>query len=374
MTVNSTSRSAVALTRRELAGVALGGGAALAAAHLLATPATAQVRDGLAAIARSRGILFGSMTSEKSLDDSAFRQLLRAQCDITGPINAFKWHVMSRASPRQDFSVVDRFVSIARKSGFLVRGHTLLWDKPQMLPKWVMAGSLRDPAEWEQALRARIDQVCGRFAGQIAIWDVVNEALKFNGRPVNGPFAQALGERIFDIAFDAAHSNDPRATLIYNDYVMPEYPRMQDGILALLTGLRERGVPCQGLGIQGHVSRLASDSQYRQWRQFLAAVADLGLRIMITELDVTDTDLPAEASIRDVEGADLLGRFLEETLAERAVSAVMTWGLADRYEGLSYYRPRADGTKRRPTPFDTSLAPKPAYDALRQALADAPSR
>ncbi len=52
----------------------------------------------------------------------------------------------------------------------------------------------------------------------------------------------------------------------------------------------------------------------------------------------------------------------------------VTFGLSDRYTWLQEDRPRGDGAPRRPLPFEANLQPKPAYDAIVQAFADAASR
>ena len=58
----------------------------------------------------------------------------------------------------------------------------------------------------------------------------------------------------------------------------------------------------------------------------------------------------------------------------KAVKAVMSFGLTDRYTWLQEDLPREDGAARRPLPFDEDLQPKPAYHALAHSLRDAPWR
>jgi endo-1,4-beta-xylanase len=52
----------------------------------------------------------------------------------------------------------------------------------------------------------------------------------------------------------------------------------------------------------------------------------------------------------------------------------MTFGLSDRYTWLQEDYPREDKAPRRPLPYDEDLEPKPAYEALRAALRQAPVR
>jgi len=56
------------------------------------------------------------------------------------------------------------------------------------------------------------------------------------------------------------------------------------------------------------------------------------------------------------------------------VKVLLTFGLSDRYTWLQEDMPRGDRAPRRPLPFDADMQPKPAYNALVQAFANAPSR
>ena len=130
------------------------------------------------------------------------------------------------------------------------------------------------------------------------------------------------------------------------------------------------------LGIQAHL--LARDFALRfhenAYRAFLGEVAARGLRILITELDVLDSGLPARPSSRDAAVADVYRRYLHTALAEPAVGAVLTFGLSDRYTWLEEDYPRRDGAHRRPLPFDRGLNPKPAYVAIADTLRQADAR
>jgi endo-1,4-beta-xylanase len=83
---------------------------------------------------------------------------------------------------------------------------------------------------------------------------------------------------------------------------------------------------------------------------------------------------PRPERIRDRGVADTYRRYLDVALDEPAVASLVTFGLSDRYTWLQEDYPRDDKAPRRPLPFDEKLRPKPAYDVLHRALANAPPR
>jgi endo-1,4-beta-xylanase len=103
-------------------------------------------------------------------------------------------------------------------------------------------------------------------------------------------------------------------------------------------------------------------------------VADRGLKILITEMDVLDDGLPPAIGPRDRGVADVYRRYLDTVLEEEAVISVIQYGLSDRWTEENDDNPRPDGVSRRPCPFDDSLRPKPAFFAIDEALETAPRR
>ncbi len=109
----------------------------------------------------------------------------------------------------------------------------------------------------------------------------------------------------------------------------------------------------------------------------------MGLEVYITELDVNDDavsgdhDVPDALVARDRIVADTYLNYLTAALESKAVKAVLTWGLTDRYTWLneieSHKEKRPDRSQR-PLPFDPNYKPAPAFFALRDALDHAPHR
>jgi endo-1,4-beta-xylanase len=157
------------------------------------------------------------------------------------------------------------------------------------------------------------------------------------------------------------------------EYSIPEQDDQRRAVLNLLTDLKSKDVPIHALGIQSHLL-----TRYpfcaTQFRQFLQEVADLGLKIMLTELDVTDSQLPADPHSRDQAVADIYEEYLSVALDEPAVTAVTTWGLSDRASWLNKAAPRADGLPVRPLPLDENMNRKAAWWAIARAFDAAPKR
>jgi len=98
------------------------------------------------------------------------------------------------------------------------------------------------------------------------------------------------------------------------------------------------------------------------------AVAALGLKIFITELDVKDQALPSDFALRDAGVAEQYHAFLTTVLAHPAVNTLILWGLSDRRTWLSGQAPRNDGLPVRVLPLDDQLQRKPAWTAVINAL------
>jgi endo-1,4-beta-xylanase len=331
----------------------------------------------LCKIAAAKGLLYGGVAGYGKLSsDAAFAELVAEQCRVLVPENEF---VLARLCPdpgRYDFTQADWMASFARKHNMLMFGHSLVWH--EVLPKWFAEKINSQNAE--KTMLEHISKVVGRYSGRMYAWDVVNEAVApWEKRPDglrNTPWLKLLGPRYIENSFRAAANADPKALLVLNqnhlEYDTDESTR--NATLRLLENLKKNGAPVHGLGIQAHLRGDERRFTPSKLRGFLRQVADLGLKILITELDVEDQKLPADIEARDRIVANRYDEFLSSVLAEPAVIAVMTWGLSDRSTWLASYKPREDGLPVRPLPFDKDLRPKSARYAIANAFRNAPSR
>jgi endo-1,4-beta-xylanase len=226
-----------------------------------------------------------------------------------------------------------------------------------------------------------VPRVVRRYRGQVVGWSVANEVLDGSGLRADVPWYATIGPSYVAESFRIAHEADPDATLLLNDFGYETDDGFASAVdkraatLQLLDELLADEVPVHALGVQAHLNAGAFDGfDPDAYRPFLSEVADRGVEILITEMDVLDDGLPPEISVRDRAVADVVRRYLDVTLDEPAVASLVTFGLSDRYTWLEEDYPRSDDVPRRPLPFDQNLWPKPTYEAPKTSLDGVPRR
>ncbi len=333
--------------------------------------------------AAAKGLLYGAAARRGDLEaDPSLAIQYGRECNVLVPEWELKWSAGSsllRPTPSSfNFTDADWMVNFAQAQDLIFRGHTLIWHL--CLPSWFETTVTRNNAE--QFLVQHIKTVVGHFAGRISSWDVVNEAIEPNDGRADGlrntPWLNFIGEDYIDLAFRVAAISDPKALLVYNDYDLeydiPSHEAKRSAVLKLLERLKSKGTPIHALGIQGHLAGHETRFNAQKFRKFLADVASLGLKILITEMDVSEEGLPADFQERDRIMAGAYEDFLSATLDEQAVTALITWGLSDRYTWLTDFYPRSDGAAVRPLPLDENFQRKLSWNAIARAFDQAPVR
>jgi len=343
----------------------------------------ARLRD----LAARRGIAFGSSAATWQLD-AGYRRVLAREADVLLTEDDLLWHRLKRTPDAPlDFDRGDRIVALAERHGQLTIGAHLVWDEG-FGPGWSEADlwglGRRDARRLLYGVvRAEVEH----YRGRMSAWVVANEVTSARDADRHGlrrdvPWWHTIGPGYVTDTFELARAHDPRALRILNEYGFETDTRhdragaRRRSFLTAVDHLLAQGAPLQAVGVQGHLRADDFGRRFdeRGYRDFLGELADRGLTILISELDVLDTGLPPGPRPRDRAVADVYRRFLDVALDEPAVKAVLTFGLTDRYTWLEEDRPRHDGHRRRPLPFDRQLRTKPAYDAIARALRHAPAR
>jgi endo-1,4-beta-xylanase len=360
-------------TRRQF----LEAGAAFTTLSTFRLDALANGPVSLRAHAAAKGIAFGSSFSTSYMSDAAYTQLIADQCCILVPEIELKWAALRPSPTAFDFNRADALCKFASTRNMLFRGHTLVWE--QSLPSW-FEGYVTS-SNVERVMTNHIASVVGHYAGKISSWDVVNEAIQVEDGRADGlkvtPWLRLFGPGYIETAFRVAHEADPKAILVYNEnWIEAEdqgSERKRRAVLSFLTQLKKKNVPVHGLGIQSHIH---ADMKVTgpNLRRFLQEVEDLGLSILITELDFNDQRLPGDVPTRDRLVAERYEIYLTFLLQFKSVKTILTWGLSDRYTWRSYVSKRADGLPVRPLPYDADLKPTLSWEAIARAFDGASQR
>ena len=375
------------MTRRQfvMRGSAVG---AVAAMRLRGFAQGSSTGSSIRAAGAGRGILAGCAVSVRSLrSDAAYKKLLQEQVGIVVAESEFKFGPLRPTPTTFFFDDADYLAAFAEANGMKLRGHNFVWHR--QLPKWFDSYVTKENAE--QVLVNHIEQVGGRYAGKVHSWDVVNEAIQVSdGLPGgfrNSPWQKVLGGEgpvpaYIEVAFRTARRVDPKALLVYNDYGIEgeddASAKKREAVMGLLREMRRRQVPLDALGVQSHITAVSKDGSTPMYGQglmrMIAEARKMGLKVLVTEMDVNDRYLAPAIGPRDAAVAKMYGSYLGTVLRDPAVIAVLTWGITDKYTWLDREDARVDGESERPLPFDEEMQPTLAFAAEVKALREAPLR
>jgi len=256
------------------------------------------------------------------------------------------------------------------------------WDpnapRPTMAEMWrrSIKGDMASREVALDRLEKHIKTVVGRYKGRIIGWDVFNESIADGGDGKTEnlrdfSWYEVVGPEVLTLAFKWAHEADPDAQLYYNDYNIEQGAVENKGkhasSMLLLKRLLAEGAPITGVGIQGHWHL---DTDLADVEKAIVNYASLGLKVAITELDVTATGdnsgafgfgqgnrtIPQENYIKQAEVYQKLFEiFMRHS---NVIDRVTLWGISDTRS----WRRGQDALL-----FDGQLKPKPAFKAVIDA-------
>lgn len=331
--------------------------------------------------------LIGAALNESQFCESNSLEtaIVKEQFNSISPENALKWENIHPEPGQYDFTLADCYVNFGVKNHMFIIGHNLIWHS--QTPYWVFyddRGNYVDRDTLLARMREHIFTVVGRYKGKIGGWDVVNEALAEDGTLRNSLWRKIIGDDYIEKAFEFAHEADPKAELYYNDFAL-ESEQKRAGAVDLIKKLQARGVNISGIGLQGHYAM--DKPSLRQVDDTISTFEKLGLKVMITELDVNVLPSPKRRSL----DAEISRRYemqagmnpytnglpdsVQQQLAERyadffsiflkhrdSVTRVTFWGVTDGNSWLNDYPIR--GRTSYPLLFDRDGRPKPALYAI----------
>ncbi|MEU6593871.1 endo-1,4-beta-xylanase [Streptomyces sp. NPDC046881] len=311
----------------------------------------------LADLAEHHGRYFGSATDNPELTDTAYTRVLGDEFDMITPGNGMKWYATEPQQGVFDWTDGDQIVDLARKNHQKVRAHTLVWHS--QLPDWLTSKQWT-ASELRAVLKKHITTEVRHYRGKVYSWDVVNEAFNEDGSYRDTLWYRTLGPGYIADALRWAHQADPHARLYLNDYNIEATGPKSDAYHRLAKDLLARGVPLDGIGFQAH---LALQYGYPSTLEDnLRRFSRVGLDTALTEVDVR-MQLPATGE-KLAEQATWYRDLTAACLAVRHCVGVTIWDYTDKYSWIPAVFP-GEGAA---LPWDEELRPKPAYQALREAL------
>lgn len=316
--------------------------------------------DALQALAskkRSDFTIGAAMALAPAVSDAAYAQTaFGGNFGALTPENAMKWQFTEPQKGVFDFKEGDALVALAKRHNMKVQGHTLVFAEAN--PRWVREVP-KD--QLEQVMTNHIKEVVGHYKGQVASWDVVNEPFDDDEWDQLRPhlWYQAMGQGYIAKAFTAARQADPNALLFMNEYGIEEDGDRWDALLALVTKLKQQGVPIDGVGFQAHVYESGDKISASVLRKHIQQLAAIGVKARVSEMDVYDEDGTAVQSQQ-------FSTILKACLDEPNCISWTTWGVSDRYD----YFIDDDGSIQQGHDFlwDENMKPTPAVTALLQVL------
>ncbi|WP_114778495.1 endo-1,4-beta-xylanase [Botryobacter ruber] len=241
-------------------------------------------------------------TQQITGEDAAAVKVVKEHFNAIVAENIMKSGLVQPREGQFYFDQADKFVAFGEQNGMYVNGHTLIWHS--QAPRWFFRDSEGKDVSREvliERMRNHIHTVVGRYKGRIHTWDVVNEAIMDDGSWRKSKFYEIIGEDFVKLAFQFAHEADPNAKLMYNDYSMA-LPGRRNGVVAMVKNLQQQGVPIHGIGMQGHLG--LDHPSIEEFEKSLLAFAELGVKISVTEMDISALPSPR----RNV-GADVATNF-----------------------------------------------------------------
>jgi len=316
--------------------------------------------------------------------DTAAIKIVKQHFNSVVAENCMKSEVIEPLEGKFDFTKSDQFVKFGKQNKMFIIGHTLIWHS--QAPAWFFVDQNGKDVSREvliERMRKHITTVVGRYKGQVNGWDVVNEALEDNGSWRQSKFYRIIGEDYVKLAFQFAHEADPKAELYYNDYSMA-HPGRRDAVVKMIKKLREQGIKVDGIGMQGHLTM--SFPTIESEEKSIIAFGNLGVKVMITEMDLTVIPFPNQNGGADVSMnyeykkemnpypdslpdsvatvwnnrmADFFRLFLKH---HDKISRVTIWGVSDAQTWRNNWP--IPGRKDYPLLFDRNYQPKPIVETI----------
>jgi len=228
----------------------------------------------------------------------ASTNLVKQQFNSIVAENCMKIEKIQPFEGKFDLTLPDQFVKFGEKNKMKIIGHNLVWHS--QTPAWFFVDKSGNQVSKEvliQRMHNHITTLVSRYKGKVNGWDVVNEALEDDGTLRKSLWYKIIGPDYIELAFKFAHEADPKAELYYNDYNLYK-PAKRAGAIEIVKTLKAKGCRIDAIGEQGHYS--LGMNIFDDLEESIETFSKLGVKVMITELDLTILPFPTTDITADV--------------------------------------------------------------------------
>ncbi|ANB12462.1 hypothetical protein AWJ20_717 [Sugiyamaella lignohabitans] len=332
-----------------------------------ANPIPRQPTLNEAAVAAGK-MYFGTATNQDpEWSNKEYVNIMLEQFGSLTPANVQKWQFTEPEQGVFNYTQGDQFADFSLEHKKVLLCDTLVWH--QEYPAWL------DEKEWtKEELLQVIDQhvfsEVSHYKGKCFSWNVVNEALNDDGTWRETLYYNVTGTDFIETAFAAARRADPHAQLYYNDYNI-ESPGAKATAAAnnIIKPLRKKGL-IDAIGLESHfiVGETPDEAQQQQQMQ---AYIDLGVDVVVSELDVRFSSLPPTAAGQAQQVTDYLSSINACIAVGKKCMGISVWDFADEYSWIpSTFAGQGDADL-----YDQNLNPKvPLINGIISALEKASKR
>jgi endo-1,4-beta-xylanase len=333
-------------------------------------------QPGLAELAARGGITIGTEFMSNRTSDSRYCRIMNRNFNMA-VLSEFSSPGFWLAPGEYDFIALDRAVDYASRHGWRIRASHLLWGEYAVIPDW-LKDSRFTREEYIRIMEQYIRDIAGRYKGRVQEWSVANEASNRSFSDGADFWNDRIGPEYIALAFRTAREADPNGVLIFNDdnNHAPQdevTTRIIDKMYATVRQLKADGAPIDVIGMQMHFFLPWNSPIPPEKNAVIATMqkfAALGVRIMITELDVDLVQVSGSQTKKLAVETGMYRDMMEACIESGVCDSFSTWGISDSISWItcSYEDCVEKNLTAAPLMFDADFNPKPAYFAVRDAL------
>ena len=348
-------------------------------------PVTPEI--GLKDIAVEKGKFIGNLMRDGFFDNhqiynGAIDNILKTEYNALVTGNKLKMANILRERPDDPFNIkisdlntynIDRFVDYANKHNMKKRGHVMVWYK--QIPNWLEEESVNWSSQQIYSFTESYIRALSKYTvGKIDEWDVLNEAIVFNGYRTNTWYEKVNSEEndngeigyltFFSKLFKWAREENADVKLFYNDYGIEEFGSPKNNLMRIMVKdlKTQLNTPIDGVGLQSHFKLENMNSSFME--NLGNTIDDLGNSGFIANLTELDIRICDGISQGIQEQKDAYKQIVLTAFSKPNCNTILIWGSSDIDSWIPFHFSNCGQA----TPHDENFEKKPAYFGIKEAL------